>query len=205
MNRHFFPRARPAGRVLAAAVACALLGSFALDGVATTLMPLELPELVDRADAIVIGHARSAETVWVGRELYTRYQIEVQEQWLGAAATQLHVMVPGGIDRNRARPIAFSVEGAPQLRQDEPVALFLQRGGPLGADEYRIVGFNQGRFTLAGAADAQARSRQIERLRQRLQPLIEARGRPELASTPGAGRAAGRATPRGLRVGGGQP
>jgi hypothetical protein len=144
--------------------------------------------MVQRADAIVIGHARSAEAVWVGRELYTRYRIEVQEQLLGAAAKEVHVIVPGGVDRNRPRPIAVIIADAPLLHSGEHVALLLKRGSALGAADYTIVGFNQGRFGLdradgpadaarsAVTSDAVARAQRVERLKQRLQPLIDARG-----------------------------
>jgi hypothetical protein len=74
------------------------------------------------------------------------------------------------------------------LRSDEHVALLLKRGSALGAADYTIVGFNQGRIGLdrsagpadaarnAVAGDAVARAKRVERLKQRLQPLIDARG-----------------------------
>jgi hypothetical protein len=176
---------RPAGGLLAAA---ALFAGITCTTSATTVVKLDMAEMVQRADAIVIGHARSAESVWVGRELYTRYRIEVQEQLLGAAATEVYVVVPGGMDRTRPRPIAVTIEDAPMLRSDEHVALLLKRGSALGAADYTIVGFNQGRIGLdrpAGPAaatrgavtgDAVVRAKRVERLRQRLQPLIDARG-----------------------------
>jgi hypothetical protein len=159
--------------------------------------------MVQRADAIVIGHARSAESVWVGRELYTRYRIEVQEQLLGAAATDVYVVVPGGVDRNRARPIAFTIADAPQLHSDEHVALLLKRGSAVGAADYTIVGFNQGRIPLnrpsgpsaaarsAVTGDAVARAKRVGRLRQQLQPLIDARasGTPRASEKPETPRA----------------
>jgi hypothetical protein len=185
VNRLCQPLLRPAGSLVAAAAL--FVGITSTTG-ATTVVRLDMAEMVQRADAIVIGHARSAESVWVGRELYTRYRVEVQEQLFGAAATEVHVVVPGGIDRNRPRPIAVTIEDAPMLRSDEHVALLLKRGSALGAADYTIVGFNQGRIALdrsaghAGAArgavasDAVARAKRVEQLRRHLQPLIDARG-----------------------------
>jgi hypothetical protein len=185
VNKLCQPLLRPAGRLLSAA---ALFVGIASTAAATSVVKLDMAEMVQRADAIVIGHARGAESVWLGRELYTRYRIEVQEQLLGAAATEVYVVVPGGVDRNRPRPIAFTIADAPQLRSDEHVALLLKRGSALGAADYTIVGFNQGRIGLDGPAgkadaarsavadDAVARAKRVERLRQRLQPLIDARG-----------------------------
>jgi hypothetical protein len=92
------------------------------------------------------------------------------------------------VDRKRPRPIAFTVADAPQLRSGEHVALLLKRGSALGAADYTIVGFNQGRIGLdrpagkadaargAIAGDAVARAKRVERLRRHLQPLIDARG-----------------------------
>lgn len=185
MNLHWHLLRRPASRLLAVA---ALSAGIASPAGATTVLKLDMAEMVQRADAIVIGHARSAEAVWVGRELYTRYRIEVQEQLLGAATTEVHVVVPGGVDRNRPRPIAFTIADAPQLRSDEHVALLLKRGSALGAADYTIVGFNQGRIGLdrpAGRGDAArgtvggdavARAKRVEQLRRQLQPLIDVRG-----------------------------
>jgi hypothetical protein len=175
-------------------VATAFLAAISSTAGATTVLKMDMAEMVQRADAIVIGHARSAESVWVGRELYTRYRVEVQEQLLGAAATEVYVVVPGGVDRNRPRPIAFTIADAPQLRSDEHVALLLKRGSALGAADYTVVGFNQGRIGLdrpagrndaarsAIAGDAVARAKRVERLRQQLQPLIDARGSAALRS-----------------------
>jgi hypothetical protein len=185
VNRLCQPLLRPAGSLLAAAAVFAGITSTAG---ATTVVKLDLAEMVQRADTIVVGRARSAESVWLGRELYTRYRIEVQEQLLGAAATEVHVVVPGGVDRNRPRPIAVTVADAPMLRSDEHVALLLTRGSALGAAHYTIVGFNQGVIGLdrragradaarsAIAGDAVASAQRIERLRRQLQPLIDARG-----------------------------
>lgn len=185
MNLHRHSMRRPASRLLAVA---ALLAGIASPVGATTVVKLDMADMVQRADAIVIGHARSAEAVWVGRELYTRYRIEVQEQLLGAATTEVHVVVPGGVDRNRPRPIAVTIADAPLLHSGEHVALLLKRGSALGAAYYTIVGFNQGRIGLdrsaspadgarsAVASDAVARAQRVERLKQRLQPLIDARG-----------------------------
>jgi hypothetical protein len=185
VNRHRLPLLYPARALFAAAVM--LAGIPGIAG-ATTVAKMDLAEMVQRADAIVIGHARSAEAVWVGRELYTRYRIQVQEQLLGAATTEVHVVVPGGVDRNRPRPIAVTIADAPMLGSDEHVALLLKRGSALGAADYTIVGFNQGRIGLdrpggsadaarsAVASDAVAREQRVERMKQRLQPLIDARG-----------------------------
>jgi hypothetical protein len=181
--RHF--PLRRAGRLLAAATM--FVGIIAATS-ATTVPKLDLAEMVRRADAIVIGHARSAESVWFGRELYTRYRIEVQEQLLGPAAAEVHVVVPGGVDRNRRHPIAVTIADAPAFHSGEHVALFLERGTALGESDFSIVGFNQGRVALddpasratavgggTATSEAGASARRVARLKQRLQPMIHAR------------------------------
>lgn len=154
---------------------------------ATTLTPRSMAELVAEADTIVIGHARGAESLWVGRNLYTRYRIEVQETLLGAPTHEVMVIVEGGVDMNRKHPISMSVADAPVLQRDEHLALLLKRGGVLGDAAYGIVGFNQGRISLeppAGqpsatradvAADYATRTRQLGQLRTKLQQLIATR------------------------------
>jgi len=167
---------------------------------ATTLTPRSMAELVADADTIVIGHVRGAESVWIGRSLYTRYRVDVQETLLGAPTHEVTVIVEGGVDMNRKHPIAMSVPDAPVLRRDEHLALLLRRGGVLGDAAYSIVGFNQGRISLEPsaaqlgatrtelAADHTARSKRLGELRTKLQQLIGTRGQ----SATGA---AARATP----------
>jgi hypothetical protein len=169
---------------------------------AATVAKMDLPALVDAADAIVIGRPRSAEAVWVNGELYTRYRVEVEESLLGSAGGDIAVVVPGGVDRKRRVPIAAVVEGAPTLRRDARTALFVvQSHFPVGGD-FAIAGFNQGIVELDGAARAprapegaaqrSASSAQsssdsgVRALRARLQPLIATRGR--RASPPDARR-----------------
>lgn len=168
--------------------AVAMIFTLTLSVRATTLTPRSMAELVADADTIVIGHARGAESVWVGRSLYTRYRIEVQETLLGAPPHEVLVIVEGGVDMNRKHPIAMSVPDAPVLRRDEHLALLLRRGGVLGDAAYSIVGFNQGRISLEPsavqlgasraelAADHSARTKRLGQQRAKLQQLIATRG-----------------------------
>jgi hypothetical protein len=197
-------RYRPAIRdyaLVATVLIASLLGKSAT---ATTTEKLELAEMVDTADAIVIGHCRGVEMIWAGRSLYTRYRIEVDETLLGASRKEVYVVIPGGIDMNRKHPIALVVPDAPRLQPNEHVALLLREGQFVLPGDMTIVGFNQGHMNLAetntvaanrqsspsptsGAAKLSgvptAASRE-QRVRRELKSLIETRGQNRRGKQP---------------------
>lgn len=190
-----FPFARSAGWLLAAA----LSGSLAPDVRATTTSRLSLQEMVEASDTIVIGRAVGAESVWVGKTLYTRYRVAVDETLHGDAGIEVAVVVPGGIDTTRTHPIAVVVPDAPVMQRDEPVALLLARSNALPGGAFAIVGFNQGRIRLAAAntaptapqatlraatPDANAQAVRVNRMRTKLQELVAARGQPAAMRAP---------------------
>ena len=153
---------------------------------ATTVIRLTLPEMVQESELIVVGTVVGAESVWIGRELYTRYTVEVEETMHGEGHGTVPVLVAGGVDRSRRIPIGMAVAGAPTFLSRERAVLLLDQIEPgSSTSDFRIVGFNQGRFTVNGertqspeAAPAQ-RSRAAEpldTLRARLRALIRERG-----------------------------
>lgn len=164
---------------------------------AATTSALSLGEMVQMADTIVIGRAVAAQSQRVGRNVYTRYRIQVQEDLLGAGQSELSVVVPGGVDQSGPHPLVFSVGDAPVLQRDAPVALLLQRDAALGTSDHRIVGFNQGHIDLAVPAAGAERSelaapKRLQQVRTRLQGLIAARA---AAQPPGTARSLSAPTP----------
>jgi hypothetical protein len=143
---------------------------------ATVVTRLDLPQMVQAADRIVVGAVEGAESVWVGRMLYTRYTVRVEETLYGEAAPSVAVLVPGGVDRSRALPLGVAIAGAPTLRLDERAVLLL-KATRFGGDQ-QIVGFNQGRFTItgdrvtAGAAVSVRRTQSLGSLRASLRALV---------------------------------
>jgi hypothetical protein len=166
---------------------------------ATTAVELGLADLVEVADRIVVARATRAESVWVGASLYTRYTLEVDDTLLGDSADAT-VVVPGGIDMSRPRPIAMVVPDAPVLLPGQPIGLFLAATAFPTRGDFAIIGGRQGLVVLGasrtagadGGSEAAARARfrdSVERLIATRDPArARAAGVPAPASrVPGSG------------------
>jgi hypothetical protein len=156
-------------------------------GRATTIARLDLPQMVRAADAIVVGRVVAADPHWMGGVLFTRYTLAVEETLLGEGRQAVHVLAPGGIDRGRRVPIGMAVAGAPTFVANER-ALLLLTAMPDSPGDFALVGFNQGRFTVAdgqvqppattGAAGPRrdASSEPLATLKRRVRTLVQERG-----------------------------
>jgi hypothetical protein len=118
-------------------------------GFATTLDYLSLDEMLVRSSAIVRGRVLGCEGFLRGPGIYTR-SIQVLEQWKGAAAERMDVVLPGGTAAGRRQLVA----GAPSLREGDEYVLFLWAGA---SGEMQILGMSQGVFALERDADGQER------------------------------------------------
>lgn len=121
---------------------------------ATTAVERTEGEMIGEAEIIVTGRCINLESRWLDRDLVTLATIEVTEVLKGASGTTITVVLPGGIDSNRRIPIAMTYPAAPEIFSREAVLLFLT-GEDRVADGFSIVGFSQGKFTLA--EDAQGK------------------------------------------------
>jgi hypothetical protein len=114
--------------VTVAAVCCAsLLGissSYAqnLPGGARPIQggPVDVAELTRRANLVVHGLVTARSTTWIGRVIYTLYDVSVQETLKGAPRTTVSIAVVGGARGN----VRLSVPGAPDLQNGEQVVIF---------------------------------------------------------------------------------
>jgi hypothetical protein len=180
-----------------AVLAAGFVWLLALEARATTVIRLELAEMVNASARIVVGTVSGSETVWVGRELFTRYTVAVEETLLGDGQSTVSVLVPGGIDRSRRVPIGMAVAGAPALLSGERAVLLLAPiDHPAVRGDLQIVGFNQGRFSIvegrvAAATDTAGATRRttaaaepLAALRTRLQGLVQQRGQGRAAGAP---------------------
>jgi hypothetical protein len=146
---------------------------------ATVVTRLDLPQMVQAADRIVVGSVEGAESVWIGRMLFTRYTVRVEETLYGEAAPAVSVLVPGGVDRSRPIPLGVAISGAPALFRTERAVLLLEAAR--SGSDLQIVGFNQGRFTVigdrvaAGGGSAAQRTQSLAGLRDSLRALIARR------------------------------
>ena len=108
------------------------------------------------------------------------------------------ILLPGGIDAQRAVPVATVWPGQPSISVGERVLLFLRRTEET-EESYAILGFSQGLFTLAtGAGGGEVALRDLRGLslagadgisrggRERL-PLVSLRAEIERLLTARAG------------------
>ncbi len=124
----------------------AALVALAASAWATTAIRLSNADLATEADLIVIGRGIESRSAWAGRVLVTYVTVSVTESLKGTAGDTITVVLPGGIDANRQFPIAMSYPGAPAIRSDEDVFLFLNRDDELNG--YTVLGFSQGKFSI---------------------------------------------------------
>ena len=114
--------------VTVAAVCCAtLLGissSYAqnLRGSARPIHggPIDVAQLTQRADLVVHGFVTTKSTAWIGRVIYTLYNVSVQETLKGAPRNSVIVAVAGGARGN----VRLTVPGAPNLEVGEQLVAF---------------------------------------------------------------------------------
>ncbi len=130
---------------------------------ATTAVERTENDMVQEAAVIVTGHCTHRQSQWVGRTLVTLATIQVSETLKGDARPQVTVILPGGVDSNRRIPVAMSYPAAPEIFQQEDVLLFLSPED-LVAGSYSIVGFSQGKFSLAMAQGKQVATQDLSGL-----------------------------------------
>ncbi|MFY9826153.1 MAG: hypothetical protein WAM82_32605 [Thermoanaerobaculia bacterium] len=121
---------------------------------ATTAVERTDTDLIQEATVIVTGHCTHLQSQWIDRTLVTIATISVSEVLKGQAGSVVTVVLPGGIDTNRRVPIAMSYPGAPEIRQQENVLLFLRPESQV-PQGYAIVGFSQGKLTVAANGQGQ--------------------------------------------------
>ena len=115
---------------------------------------LSLQDMVNQSDLIAIGNCVDIKSVWVDRSLVTLATINVGETLKGAELGTITVALPGGVDANRAVPVAMTYPGAPNITPGENVFLFLTATGEV-AGSYTVAGFSQGKFSIVKDEDGQ--------------------------------------------------
>jgi hypothetical protein len=107
-------------------------------------------DLAQQSDTIVVARAVQTGIFWTadGRNLYTLVTVDVLETLKGDPVTTLVVAIPGGMDANRAVPIAVTYPAGPQLGVGEEAVLFLTDGSDAVAGSHAIAGFARGKFSI---------------------------------------------------------
>ena len=113
---------------------------------ATTLLQLNLNDLITLSTGIVRAKVTGVRTDYRGADIYTYYQLLVSEDWRASGLTpttptQIEVAVPGGA----ARGVRQTVAGAPSMTvgQEYVVFLWTSRSGLT-----QVIGLSQGLFLV---------------------------------------------------------
>ena len=128
------------------ALACAIVTLH--PGIARADISIRLTnaQLTASSDLILIGRAVSSQSRWNDRTLVTVVSVQVEESLKGDAAGHIDVILPGGTDSTRRVKVGMTYPGAPTLRDDEQVFLFLTRSDEV--DGFVVSGFAQGKFSI---------------------------------------------------------
>jgi hypothetical protein len=108
---------------------------------ATTLLKLSTDQMIQQSTSIVRAKVAGSSTGYVGRDIYTTYQLQVTENLKSSSPASLQVAIPGGVV-GRYRQM---VPGAPSLISGQEYVLFLwtsKSGLTL------VMGLSQGLFAV---------------------------------------------------------
>jgi hypothetical protein len=115
---------------------------------------VSVQDMVSQSDVIAIGNCVETKSIWVDRSLVTLATISVTENLKGNEGSTITVAIPGGVDANRAVPIAMTYPGAPKITPGENVFLFLNASEEVPGG-YNVAGFSQGKFSIVTDEDGE--------------------------------------------------
>lgn len=115
-----------------------LAATAALAG-ATTLRQLTLDDMIRQSTAIVHAKVTGSYSAFRGRTIYTYYQLQIEENVAGTAASE--VAVPGGA----AKGLRQMAAGAPTLVSGQDYVIFLWTSG---SGLTQVIGLSQGLFNV---------------------------------------------------------
>ena len=121
---------------------------------------VDVDQLVQRAGLIVHGSVVSKEPRWIGRVIYTHYELLVRDTLKGPVRSSVLAAVPGGAIGN----VQLMVPGAPDLAVGDQLVFF---GLPINAGDV---------FTPVGTFDGIVPVRQPQ---GNSAPTVSPRGKPE--------------------------
>lgn len=130
-----------------AALAAALALTMTVPVSATTFAEMSDQDMTMASDAIVVARVAGSRSQWIGKQLVTVVDIDVSETLKGDAKSRMQVILPGGVDLKRAVPVSMTYPGAPALRQNESVVLFLSKTS-LRPGAMIISGYSQGKYNI---------------------------------------------------------
>ncbi len=108
---------------------------------ATTVLKMDLQDLVTASDSIIQGRVESVETRWENKLAYTYTSVVVDEGMKGGPRRAVLIRLPGG----KVGSLKVHVAGMPQFKTGDSVILFL-KGRADGT--FDVVGMNQGKYDI---------------------------------------------------------
>lgn len=121
-------------RILSLAMALTALAE------ATTLQQLSVDDMIRQSTAIVHAKVTGSYSAFLGRTIYTHYQLQVEENLAGTLAAS-EVAVPGGA----AKGLRQMAPGAPTLVSGQDYVLFLWTSK---SGLTHVMGLSQGLFSV---------------------------------------------------------
>ena len=116
--------------------------AFSLSASATSLVELDLKDLVDGSTMVVVGEAIAQENANTNDGAFTNTTFSVSDNITGGAVGNVTVSVPGGFYNNGKYKLRETYPGAPSFLPGMEVLMFLS--DQAGNGNYSVVGFSQG-------------------------------------------------------------
>lgn len=115
---------------------------FAADtGTASTLVRLDLPQLVRQSDSIVQGRVVHVEAKWEQNLVFTYVYLDVEDPLKGERLTTIVIRQVGGT----IGALNMDVNGMPKFATGQQVLVFLKAHRDR---TFQVVGMNQGRYEV---------------------------------------------------------
>jgi len=131
-------------RIFKTALLAFIVLAGALAARATTIIRLDLPQLVNQSDSIVQGRVENVAVQWDGaRNLaFTYITVSVEDPLKGERRRTVTIRQLGG----KIGAMHVTVAGMPQFRKGESVITFLKAQDD---GTFQVVGMNQGKYEIA--------------------------------------------------------
>jgi hypothetical protein len=127
-------------RICALALCTLLISSTAS---ATTIVKLDLPQLVRESDSIVQGRIDNVYSQWDAqlKVIFTYVSVHIDDPLKGQPRQSVLIRQLGG----KVGALNMSIPGMPRFNNGDEVIVFL-KGNPEGT--YHVVGLNQGKYEV---------------------------------------------------------
>lgn len=128
-----------------------LLFAVAIGVSATTVVPISVETMTQRASRVVLAEALDSHAEWENGTLYTYTRFRVIQSYKGEEQREVVVRQAGGVKDGKA----VQVVGVRNFKPGRQTVLFL-RPAKTGA-AYSVVGLMQGRFEVTRSATGEMR------------------------------------------------